>query len=596
MTDVAIAAPNKAAADAGERVVRAGGNAVDAALAAALVTMVNEVGIVSLSAGGFVTVQPSGGAAAYTVDGWMDMPGRDGIVRGGTWDVTTQYGGGIDITVGPGSVAVHGAVSALGVAQERDGRLPWAEVVAPAIDVARNGFELGSASRFYLAYVHDDIFGWDEQSRAALHDPTGAVITGPIVMPDLVRSLEAIAEQGPRALHRGDVAHTISADVLARGGLLSMTDLAAYEPVVRAALRTDIGGWTVASAPPPSVGGACLLAMLRLLDGRVHAGWDDEAREVLVRVQRAVLGHRRDVLETSADLAGDVRAFLDVIDRDPGGVLESGSTAQVSTADGDGLACSVTVSSGYGSGMIAKGTGIWLNNCLGEQELNPAGLFGLAPGERLLSNMAPSVARSRAGVTLAIGSPGADRITTAIAQVLAGYTAGRDVDRGGDLPPTRPRPPRRTCGRGHQSRNRPHHVLRRRRRRSDQPRRRTRGGRRPAPQRRVTHRAHLTTGPRPGGREFAAGVSPRSTCRPPPGAGGDDRRPGRRSAGATRGRCPIPPASAAYDAVPPSTSRLMFATVCSRPSWMSLPATRAVESVTVTVDSASAPSTIRCPW
>src|ERR1700755_925586 len=88
MTDVAIAAPNEAAADAAEQIARAGGNAVDAALAAALVTMINEVGVVSLSAGGFVTVQPTDGSAAYTVDGWMDMPGRDGVVRGGTWDVS----------------------------------------------------------------------------------------------------------------------------------------------------------------------------------------------------------------------------------------------------------------------------------------------------------------------------------------------------------------------------------------------------------------------------------------------------------------------------------------------------------------------------
>src|SRR3954451_10662700 len=125
MPDVAIAAPNEGAADAGEQVARAGGNAVDAALAAALVTMVNEVGVVTLSSGGFVTVQPSGAGDAYTVDGWMDVPGRDGLAQGGTWDITTQYGGGIAITIGPGSVAVHGAVAAMGEAQRRDGRLTW---------------------------------------------------------------------------------------------------------------------------------------------------------------------------------------------------------------------------------------------------------------------------------------------------------------------------------------------------------------------------------------------------------------------------------------------------------------------------------------
>ena len=421
VTDVAIAAPNEAAADAGEQVARAGGNAVDAALAAALVTMVNEIGVVTLSSGGFVTVQPSGPAAAYTVDGWMDMPGREGVVRGGTWDITTQYGGGITITVGPGSVAVHGAVAAMGEAQRRDGRLTWSAIVAPAIEVARAGIRLSPPSRFYLAYVGDDIFGWDPASRAALHDESGSITSEPIVLADLARSLEMIADEGPGALHTGELARLISADVVGRGGMLSMADLAAYQPVVRPALVTRMADWTLASPPPPSLGGVCLAAMLRLLDGRPRTKWDADDVEFLVRVQRAVLGHRLDVFDSSTDLPGDSRAFLAQIDHDAGAVLESGSTAHVSATDSDGVGCSVTVSSGYGSGMIAEGTGIWLNNCLGEQELNPAGLYGQPPGSRLLSNMAPTVARRHDGSTLAIGSPGADRITTALAQVLAGY-------------------------------------------------------------------------------------------------------------------------------------------------------------------------------
>ena len=129
MPDVAIAAPNVAAADAGERLARSGGNAVDAALSAALVTMVNEVGLVSLSSGGFVTVQPPDGSAPVTVDGWMDMPGRGGSGRlgSGTWDVHTDYGGGVTVTIGPGSVAAHGAVAAFEETHRRWGRAPWRE-------------------------------------------------------------------------------------------------------------------------------------------------------------------------------------------------------------------------------------------------------------------------------------------------------------------------------------------------------------------------------------------------------------------------------------------------------------------------------------
>lgn len=424
MPDVALAAPNEAAADAGEQVARAGGNAVDAALAAALVTMVNEVGLVSLSSGGFITVQPADGSAPQTVDGWMDMPGRGREVGGGTWDVDTTYGGGVTVTIGPGSVAAHGSIAAFEEAHRRWGRLPWRELVAPAVDVARRGFRLSSASRYYLEYVHDDIFGWDDESHAAVHDEDGDLQTGLVLLPDLAGALELIAAEGAATLHTGDLARLISRDVVDRGGILGPDDLASYRPVVRPSLVTTVGDWTLGTNPPPSVGGVCVAAMLRLLDGRPHGAWAPDDVDALVRVQRAVLGHRLDVLDHTHDLERDAAAFLDLVDADHLAVLESGSTAHVSATDSDGGSCAVTVSSGYSSGMIAKGTGIWLNNCLGEQELNPAGLHGLAPGTRLLSNMAPTVGHHVDGSALAIGSPGADRITTAIVQALAGFVSG----------------------------------------------------------------------------------------------------------------------------------------------------------------------------
>jgi gamma-glutamyltranspeptidase/glutathione hydrolase len=424
MPDVAIAAPNEAAADAGEQIARSGGNAVDAAVAAVLVTMVNEVGLVSLSSGGFVTVQPQDGSAPQTVDGWMDMPGRGRALGGGTWDVDTEYGGGVTVTVGPGSVAAHGSLAALGETHDRWGSIPWRELVAPAIDVARGGFRLGSASRFYLDHVHETIFGWDNASRAAVHDDDGELETGLIVVPDLAASLELIAAEGPGALHTGELARLISRDVLDRGGILGEEDLAAYRPVVRPSLLSRVGDWTFGTNPPPSVGGVSVTAMLRLLDGRPYGEWDAHDIAHLVRVQRAVLGHRLTVLDHTDELERDAAAFLDLIDSDHLAVLESGSTAHVSATDSDGGACSVTVSSGYCSGMIAKGTGIWLNNCLGEQELNAHGLHGLPPGTRLLSNMAPTVGHHVDGSALAIGSPGADRITTAIVQALAGFVNG----------------------------------------------------------------------------------------------------------------------------------------------------------------------------
>ncbi len=412
MTPLALAAPNEAAADAGEQVARAGGSAVDATVAAALAAMVNEIGVVSLDSGGFVTVQPGEGAA-YAVDGWMDMPGRECAAADpdATWDVHTEYGGGVDITIGPGSVAVGGSLPALGEAHQRDGRLPWRDVVAPAVEVARRGFRLGRAARYYLEYVHESMFGWDDASRAVLHESGGELTTDLIVMPDLIRTLEAIADGGPRALHDGDLAEAISRDVTDRGGLMGAADRHAYRPAVTPTLEARLGPWTLSTTVPPSVGGVCVAAMLRLLDG-----WRPEDVDRMVEVQRSVLGHRLEVLDHTDDLETDARSFLRG--------LESPSTAHVSAVDGDGVACAATISSGYGSGMIARGTGIWLNNCLGEQELNPQGLHGTPPGVRLLSNMAPTVGHRDDGSVLAVGSPGAERITTAIVQVLTCFVAG----------------------------------------------------------------------------------------------------------------------------------------------------------------------------
>lgn len=428
---VALAATNAAAATAGERIAEAGGNAVDAAIAASLVTMVNEVGIVSLSSGGFLTVQPADGSSPLTIDGWMDMPGRAVPQRGGgTWDVTTDYGGGVTITVGPGSVATHGAVAAMGEASERWGSLPWAELFGPAIETARNGFQLGTASRFYLDYVHESIFGWDTLSQRAIHDSSGKVTTENIVVPDLAATLQYIAQHGPRSLHDGDLAEAIADDITARGGILSRADLTSYQPVIRPALTVLDGPWAWGTNPPPAVGGVCVAAMLRLL-----RGYDPVDQDAIIEVQRRVLGERLRVLDHTDDLERDAAAFLDLIDRNQLGFSESGSTANISAVDSDGLACALTVSSGYGSGMIAQGTGIWLNNCLGEKELNPRGLHGLPPGSRLLSNMAPTVGAHADGTVVAVGSPGADRITTAIVQVVTALVhQGEELQQAVDRP------------------------------------------------------------------------------------------------------------------------------------------------------------------
>jgi gamma-glutamyltranspeptidase / glutathione hydrolase len=421
-TRVAVAAPNAMAARAGLQVAEAGGGAVDAAVAASLVTMVTEPGIVSLAGGAFVTVWPHGTPEAVTVDGYVDMPGRDRPDSPvSVQEVRTGYGGGVTMTVGPGTTAVPGALAALDLAQARFGALPWAEVVAPAAEVARTGFPLGSASGYYLPYVRESTFGWDPETARALRRPDGGwVETGdPMLIDGLAATLSLIANQGARTLYDGELARLLAADMAARGGLVTAADLAAYRPVLRAALPVRAGAWDLRTNPPPSLGGPVLAAMLTLLGDRPAGAWTEADVAHLVAVQRRVLDARHDRL----DLADDrTAAALDLLREVGWTAAGSPSTAHVSVVDSTGSACAITSSYGYGSGATLPGTGLWLNNCLGEHELNRGP--PPAPGERLPSNMAPTVGRRDDGAVLAIGSPGADRITTAMLQALASFAHG----------------------------------------------------------------------------------------------------------------------------------------------------------------------------
>ncbi len=446
-TGAAVAAPNVEGVAAATELVLAGGNAVDAALAAIVVAMVTEPGIVSPLGGGFVAVSPAGGDPVV-VDGNVEMPGR-GAARerfgAGVREVTTSYGGGLTMHVGHGSVATPGAFAALGEAHRRFGRAPWAQVLAPAVDVCRSGYRLGRASGSYLALTADNVFGWDEQTRAAMSRSDGSPVQAgdTLTSPDLAAALELVASEGAACLYTGALADLLVRDMEERGGLVTADDLRSYRPHVRPGLQVGLGGWTLSTNPPPAIGGPVLAAMLRLVsgdgsgdgsgggsggrsDGRSGGGsgggsGDGRATGPLaqVEVQRAVLRYRQDHLDQSPDLQRAGQELLAAVAQNgAAGLSSAASTAHVSVVDAEGMACAVTVSSGYGSGATLPGTGMLLNNALGEPELNRLGLHALPPGTRLASNMAPTTGRSTDGAVLAIGSPGADRITTALLQVL----------------------------------------------------------------------------------------------------------------------------------------------------------------------------------
>lgn len=426
MRRVSVASGSHLSADAGAQVADAGGNAVDCAVASVLVSMCTDPGVIAPGASGFLTIWP-GDADPVVIDAYAEMPGRglpsDRFGKGGR-EVWLEYGGGVHTIVGPGSVAVPGALAGFGAAVERFGELPWRDVLRPAIAATRDGFVVSGAAAEYMAYAHDAIFGWDPESRAVVHHDDGTPVgEGDVLrMPELADTLTALAEEGPDLLYKGELGTRVAAAVLEGGGILTEEDLASYEPVTREPILVDLDEWAVATNPPPAVGGACLAAMLLLIEDQEFASWSEEELQRLVAVQRAVLRYRARRLDPQgSDRRREARRLLEMARMgDLGGIMSAPSTVHTSTADSDGNACAVTVSAGYGSGMMIPGTGFWLNNSLGEVELHPEGFHGIPTGTRLVSNMAPTVAR-RNGAVLAIGSPGADRITTAISSVLVNF-------------------------------------------------------------------------------------------------------------------------------------------------------------------------------
>lgn len=422
---VAVATASKIAADAAAETAARGGNAVDCAVAAAMVTVNTEPGVCALAGGAYATVwHPD--EDPVTVDGNVAVPGlgrAPGAPPPHGVDVHLDYGGGIDTVVGCGAVGVPGTLAALELAWKTWGNCRWQDVLAPAIRAAEQGFPLPRACRYYLEYAGDTVFGRSADGHRALHDDSGALLDAgaTVHVPHLADSLRLIAEGGAREFYEGRLAERIAEHVGDGGGALGLEDLARYEAIVRPALYIDLEDFRIATNPPPAVGGAVLGAMLQGFVDAEGRRWDEQTVRRLVAVQEAVLSYRKSRVDFAPDVGAAAATLLEVARAgELPGRWQSAATVHTSAVDEDGLACAITASSGYGSGEMPAETGLWLNNCLGELELNRHGLAVGPPGKRLPSNMAPGVARSERSV-LAFGSPGADRITTALQQFLVSY-------------------------------------------------------------------------------------------------------------------------------------------------------------------------------
>jgi gamma-glutamyltranspeptidase/glutathione hydrolase len=432
----AVAAGHPLTAQAGARVLEEGGNAVDACVASAFAGGVCESFLTSPGAGGFMLVHPAGDRTARLADFFVAAPGL-GLerTRAGEMEAVDVGFGDSETTqpflIGPASVAVPGAVAGLEAAHSRYGRLPWKELLAPAIELARGGIEL-TRQQAHIHGLLDPIIRHTDEGRRVYSSSSGArLVAGDTLrLPDLADTFEAISRRGAAALYRGERARAIVATVRSGGGDVTLADLAAYRVVWRRPVQVAYRGHLVLSNPPPSSGGVLIAYGLALLDRLPDApAGSAESIGALADVMREQ-GRAR-----GGSFAGDLhrgglaarllspaslRAARRRLARSHRGAAEAaspGGTTHVSAIDGDGNAAAVSTSTGSGSGVIVPGTGIYLNNMLGEPDL--IGAAAPPPGRRMTSMMAPTIALAADGrPRLVVGSAGSARLRGAIMQIV----------------------------------------------------------------------------------------------------------------------------------------------------------------------------------
>jgi gamma-glutamyltranspeptidase/glutathione hydrolase len=402
-----IAAGHPVTVERGADVLRAGGNAVDAAIGAVLAAFACEPLLTALGAGGYMLVVPPGQPATL-LDFFVEAPGRGahGRRRAELIPISVSFGDAIQVfNIGAASVGVYGMPAGLCAAAERYGQIPLAQLVQPAADLARDGVVLNAQQAYVVEILSDIVTATPE--CAALFAPHGTVLGegDTLRQPELADALERLGSEGSAPFYTGDIADTIVQWVTERGGMLTAEDLAAYEVVDRAPVRVGYRGRDVLTNPPPSAGGILIAQALALLDSEPQAPDVERLVEVMERVQAQ---------RTPEFLAGLDEP--DFAERFLAGRL--GSTTHVSVIDRQGWACSVTSSNGACSGEVVPGTGVHLNNMLGEQDLNPLGFHRHPPGRRLPSMMAPTVVLRDGMPELVLGSAGSNRIRSAILQTI----------------------------------------------------------------------------------------------------------------------------------------------------------------------------------
>ncbi|MRG94757.1 gamma-glutamyltransferase [Polyangium spumosum] len=434
-----VTSVEKNATRIGTSVLRRGGNAVDAAVAVAYALAVTHPSAGNIGGGGVMLVRLKNGEAHF-IDFRETAP-----AAGATTEkvlAMLDHDGGIGLR----SAGVPGTVAGLSLALERFGTRPLAELVAPAIELAKKGHALGPRQALTLAWA------WNKLK----HDPAARAIWGKgkkplgegerVRQPDLARTLESISKEGPRAFYEGFFARAIDEWMKKGGGYVTAKDMAGYRAKLRAPLRFSYRGFSVETAPPPSMGGVAFAQiMLSLERARAyeHEPSSAEAHHLFIEAARRAYAERRLVAADPdfgpEDLDAKITSLLSGVHlatrkppidplratpssqlavAAPEGAKESPETTHFSIVDAEGnaVACTYTLSAGFGAKVVVPGTGVLLGNALGG--FSKDGPNVIAPGKRMATSMSPTIVTQGGKLALVLGSPGGDTIPNTVAQVF----------------------------------------------------------------------------------------------------------------------------------------------------------------------------------
>ena len=414
---VSLASTAEYSSKAAESINDLNPNAADILIVSVITSMVTDLGVVSPTASGLLTYYDGQKNSKHTIDGYFVAPksfdGNDHEEH----RISMTYGGHVETCKGGNTFAIPGIYKILDLIYERYASLPLDKLLEYPIKIAKDGFKLTQPTKDYFLHSLEPMFMWHEYSKEVLNNVYKDLDSGIVKLEKLSDTYSYMSAKGFNDFYHGDISKSILQTVEQEGGRATADDFNNYDLIEDNKFNYKYKDLKLTGHAGPSIGG---LMVLKYLEGLSIKS--ENKTEVL----KNVYIDRQDNFE----FFGERKEF---INKEINKISQSSSTIQANTSDEANNHFSITFSSGYGSGVLCKNTGMYFNNSLGEVELNPQGFLGDTKGDRLISNMSPLIIESNEGIST-IGSPGADRISSAIAQVLINYSKNKNWKQAIDKP------------------------------------------------------------------------------------------------------------------------------------------------------------------